>query len=517
MNFMKKYIIYLTAAVLMLPQFSCKKFLNVTPLDKLTGVTFWQSQSDVEAYVSDLYAQLRNKFTSTEFWPAVGELRSGFILPASINNANSGGEINVRKVYNAFAINNLQKSAGGVLDASQVWKSINYASITQWSDFYAVIQGANITYDRVNKGVPGLDSQTKSRYLAEAVFLRCFTYFIMVRLYGDVPYYTNAYEQAPLPRTNMVTVLNSCIAELKANKANLYLVYPDPTFLGIRATRGAADALIMNMDMWNAGFDQANQSKYWQDAAALGQEIISSNVYQLLPIENFGEVMHGRSAEGIFEFGQSVNYEGMPNFRSFFGEIMLKYPNKGYGTDNNSSHAYFLASYLQRLYPAGVPDKRLNLWFDNNMYNQDGNFQLLKFQGDIIAGQSGVNAIPEWGFIVFRYGEIILLRAEALADQGDDAGAAAMLNLIRERAGAPDYAGPGAQDLKDAIFNEQCKELMGEGHLYFDMVRTGRIMNGNWAANPLSQDQFNRGAWTWPIDASALVNNPYMTLNSYWQ
>ena len=57
---------------------------------------------------------------------------------------------------------------------------------------------------------------------------------------------------------------------------------------------------------------------------------------------------------------------------------------------------------------------------------------------------------------------------------------------------------------------------MGEGSHYFDLVRTKRILSRAYTDNPLTADKFGRGGWTWPIDASALSNNPYMTLNSYW-
>ena len=454
--------------------------------------------------------------------PAVGELRSGYILPATAANNNSGGEKNIRSVYSQFAVNNLKQSPGAVLDPTAVWNtqtfngaSVSYANITKWFEFYTIIQSANIMYDRVNKGVPGVTGTDKKRYMAEAVFLRCFTYFFMVRLYGDVTYYTQPYQQDPLPRTNFVTVLNKCIAELGAVKNDLPLAYSDPALLAIRATRGAADDLLMNMNMWNAGFDKANQATYYQNTADLGAEIIASNTYQLLPLANFDQVMRGRSAEGIFEFAQSTNYETAPYWRAFFGEMMLRYPNKGAATDNNSSHAYFKAAYLQRLYPSGVPDDRLTQWFDNTWLSENGNFQLLKYKGIVPSGTTP-QTIPEWGFIMFRYAEAILLRAEALAGLGNDGEAANMLNMVRARANAPAYAGPGGTDLQDAIFNERCKELMGEGHLYFDLIRTGRILDPKWTANPLTQDQFDRGGWTWPIDASALYNNPYMSLNLYW-
>jgi hypothetical protein len=98
--------------------------------------------------------------------------------------------------------------------------------------------------------------------------------------------------------------------------------------------------------------------------------------------------------------------------------MMLRYPNKNAGTDNSSSHAYFRADYLLRLYPAGIADKRKDLWFDNSMLSQDGNFQLLKFKGNLASNQSS----PEWGLIIFRFAEAILLRAEALAELGGQDG-----------------------------------------------------------------------------------------------
>ena len=94
-----------------------------------------------------------------------------------------------------------------------------------------------------------------------------------------------------------------------------------------------------------------------------------------------------------------------------------------------------------------------------------------------------------------------------------------MLNQIRIRAGASSYPSGNTIDangLKDAIFWERAKELMGEGTHYFDLVRTRRVLDRKYTDNPLTPDKFNRGAWAWPINSSALVNNKFMELNNYW-
>lgn len=519
---MKKYIALLALVVIV--QSGCKKFLQVESLHKISGNIYWKSKADVDAFTLDLYARFRNKLTSTSFLPAVGDLRSGFVRSTIQVNSNSANEKARRAVYDAFAVNNLKS----VLNGGNIWNqdirsgnnllftSMNFRSITLWLEFYQVIQGANIVIDQVDKGVPGLTDADEKQFKGEAAFIRCLAYFMMVRIYGDVVYYTEPYTKQTGARENMVLVINKCIADLKSYKDGLPVAYPDPSFRAIRATKGAALDLLMNLNMWNAGFDKANAQKYYRETADYGKELIDLNTYQLLPLENFKEVMKGRSMEGIFEFNQSTNYEVQPNPIAFFGEMVLKFPNKAAGSDNSSSHAFIKPSYLTKLYVAGA-DKRKDLWFDPlTMLSGNGNFELLKFKGDLTSGSNGLYGVPEWGLIIFRYAEAILLRAEALAELGEETEARVMLSLVRARAGAQ-HLGESGTALKDAIFMERGKELMGEGHLYFDLIRTGRILSSEWTDNPLTQDQFDRGGWTWPIDASAVISNPSLTLNSYWQ
>jgi hypothetical protein len=115
-----------------------------------------------------------------------------------------------------------------------------------------------------------------------------------------------------------------------------------------------------------------------------------------------------------------------------------------------------------------------------------------------------------------RYSDAILLRAEALANlDPNDPIAIECLNEVRRRAVATPFT-EGSGNLRDAIFLERSKELMGEGSRYFDLVRTKRVLSKEWTDNPLTSDKFNRGGWTWPIHPNALFNNPKMSLNTYW-
>src|SRR3546814_13542816 len=102
----------------------------------------------------------------------------------------------------------------------------------------------------------------------------------MVRLYGDVVYYTDAYHSEPLPREDMVSVINKSIADMKAHKDDLPWTYADPALRGVRASRGGAVALLMNMNMWNAGFDETNQTAYYTETAKIGRASCRERVCQ---------------------------------------------------------------------------------------------------------------------------------------------------------------------------------------------------------------------------------------------
>ena len=534
---MKKFIICLFISV-SASQYGCKKFLSITPIDKLTGNNFYQSKDDVETNITDMYGQLFEKYTRTAFAAATGEFRSGEVIPAAQGGEGRAGSARIgghtRQTPDPRGSTDKQtipftdvndRLLLEVLNISRGWGGYRFDNLTIWNEYYRVIQAANLLVSKVAEGIPGLTDEDSKRYDAEARFIRSLCYFQMVRLYGDVVYYTDAYQKDPLPRENMVSVINQCIADLKDYRNNLPLVFTDPSLKGVRATRGAAIGLLMNMYMWNAGFDIPNRNKYYEETASLGDEIMKSNAFRLLPLSEWATVVKGRSDESLFELFRTLNYNTnldnpyeQANWFSPFGDAFIHFPYKQPEYTHRYSYSVFTSAYMTKLYP-DAGDQRLITWFVAPFDQNAETFQLRKFALNTFADANNPNLDlnPDNTYMIMRYADAILLRAEALANLGKDSEAITVLNVIRARALAPLYpAGSGDTNLKDAIFLERSKELMGEGSRYFDLVRTRRILSKDWTDNPLSADKFNRGGWTWPIDASALTNNPYMTLNSYW-
>jgi hypothetical protein len=531
--------------VIIASQFSCKKFLSITPIDKLTGNNYYQSATDIESNITDMYGQLFDKYVQTNTAGGTGEFRSGEVIPAANGQGtrltrpdaalvgghnkrinNSGISSGFQPIVGSGVINDrLLLSAVSTFDpATGVFNVYQFSNLTRWAEYYKVVQSANILVSKLNDGIPALSGDQTKRYLAEAKFIRNYCFFTMVRLYGDIVYYTTAYQKDPLPRENMVSVINKCIADLKSSKNDLPFAVTDPALRGVRASRGAIIGLLMNMDMWNAGFDPANKTAYYQDTESLGIELINSQAFHLLPLSDWATVSKGRSEESLFELFSTVNYNASSNpfaqvFKlAQFGETFIHYPYRLPEYDNRTSPCVFTAAYMKKLYP-DLQDSRLSIWFSDPFNQNTETFQMQKFAGNVFIDSSNPldNSIPDATFLIMRYADAILLCAEAQAELGKDAAATANLNLVRIRAIATTYPGPFDTNLKDAIFYERAKELMGEGSHYFDLVRTKRIMSSKYTDNPLTSDKFARGAWTWPIDESALINNPYMTLNSYWR
>lgn len=499
---MKRIFIFLLATALLPGLNGCKDFLNVTPVTSLSGNTYWQTEQDVEQFARGLYNQLRDKVAVGSYFITVGDLRNS----AWVQN------VSFRDYIGYLARNQIDL----LLASGSYDDYFHFTEISRWQTFYKVIQGANIMLDKIND-VPDTEFSVADRkkYKAEAVFIRNICYFFMVRMYGDVPYYTKAFHTGPLERMPMVEVLKNCVKDLSAVTEDLPWTYKDPAKRAVRAMRGSALILLMHMNMWLAGFDEDNRVTYWNATDSLGKHLVFDNngAYELLPLSEYEKIFNGRSKEGLFEIPQNLNY-GESFGYSTFSDLVLHYPNKNIAISN--SYMYPIRDFLDKVYPPGEPDLRKTYWFNaDEMYATNGDFQFLKYVN--VFAREGEDVNPDDNMMIFRFSDAYLLRAEALNNLGLDADARKMLNVVRERAGAtPANAQIKGQKLSDMIYWERCREFLGEHMYFYTLVRTKKIVNPDYCFRPMTVSAYKDGAWTWPLDRSVLENNPKMKLNEYW-
>lgn len=116
-------------------------------------------------------------------------------------------------------------------------------------------------------------------------------------------------------------------------------------------------------------------------------------------------------------------------------------------------------------------------------------------------------------FVVYRYADVLLKKAEALNEMGQPGQAAAPLNIVRKRAGLPEVSGLSQEVMREKIIHERRMELAFEGHRWFDMIR---VNNGEYAIRflqSIGKNSVNKNRLLFPIPQTEMDANILMTQN----
>ncbi len=357
-----------------------------------------------------------------------------------------------------------------------------------WRKGFSGIFRANILLQKL-PDIP-MDEAEKRRFTAETKFLRAYFYFDLVRLFKNIPLFTD-----PVSADEMYNVLQVPPAEIYAfieqdlNEAIADLPPTVPVATeGGRATAGTARALLGKVYLQQEKFGPAAQ-QFAEVNGTPGQT--SQYGYRLL--DNFGalfDVDNKFNSESILEISftnTSVGDWGCVACTE--GNVMnimvgpRNYNPTGQGAPDYVSGWSFLP-ITPELFEAIHYDPR-NPYTVANLDSLESNgiatyekghmntgYFLEKFAGRESFRWTGAGS-PELNFpqnmYEIRLADTYLLEAEALIQGGGDANrAAALLNAVRARVGL----GATAATL-DNIKRERRLELVGEGHRWFDLVRWG--------------------------------------------
>jgi starch-binding outer membrane protein, SusD/RagB family len=339
-----------------------------------------------------------------------------------------------------------------------------------WQGSYLGISRANVVLDKVP--AINMDTAVKSRILGEARFLRGLFYFNLVRLFGDVPLVTvpvspNLTPEEIYPfRKPVAEVYSQIIEDLTIAAETLPAKYLNPNDKG-RATRGAAWGILSKVYLTN---------KEWDNAAANALKVIESNEYGLWAdyTSNFKEA-NKNGKESVFEvqfYRKSTSetsqmvISGLPSIPGLFTagvEIMLPTEDllSSFDTNDYRLEATFFDSYSVYIF-----EPHIWKYWDQDAYKPSA------------TSASGAD------FMVMRYSEVLLIYAEALNESNGAPTAEAYnaINLVRERArngdplALPDLTGLSQDDFRKAVFLERRHEFVNEGQRWYDLVRTGTLI-----------------------------------------
>jgi hypothetical protein len=372
-----------------------------------------------------------------------------------------------------------------------------------WVHSFTGVVRANTVINNVDAGT--IDATLKSRLKGEALFLRAYFYFNLVKTFGGVP----LLEQSALP-TGDTNVKRSSIAEtyafiekdLKAAAALL----PEKgayasTDLG-RATKGAANGYLARAIMYQLGTDNTNNHT-WQEVYDLTSTIITSAQYSLLA--NYAAIHQDigeNSSESLFEiqFGSSNDTYGPISVGTTNNVFQNNRKTFGYGFNNPTQN-------LVNEFETNDPRLEVTIIKNNdvvlgvrNVVDLSENATGYLSRKVAILPPAAVQSSPQ-NIRKMRYADILLMKAEAAAQLNKPTEAVALVNQVRQRARQstrppgttvgtttyaaantpagtlPDLTGLSGSALLNAIWHERRVEFAEESLRFWDLVRTGRYFS----------------------------------------
>jgi len=493
---MKKYtqIFLLTGLLFSIVFVSCSDdFVETKPQYSIDSENYFNSKSDYDQALVAAYDILQSTYANV----LLGEIAS--------DNTLCGGE-----------------SPTDVIGWQQIDDMIHTSTNSNlkniWDWMFAGVQRTNYILEFKDK----TDFEGKAQLLAETRFLRAYYQFELVKWFGGIPMKGDARfklgDEKIIPRSTVAEVYASIEADLTFAIANLSPL-TSTTQKG-RITKGAAQALLGKAYLY--------QNKFAQAATTL-EGLITTSPYSLVSDYNSIFEMEGENGpESVFEIQYTdVEGAGFGCLQCSEGNVAVGFSGiRGYEGPLFSPGFSFNVPTQESADAFEVGDRRKDVaildiaaWAAGNsgVKYSKGNEDTGFFNRKYLPRKRSANAAGDLNltnpnnYRAIRYADVLLMAAEAYNRGGiDDGKARGYLNQVRRRAFGDtnhDISASGAA-LTDFILAERRLELFGEGHRFFDLVRTGKAVgkipgfekdknelfpipieeiqfaNGNWKQNP---------------------------------
>ena len=248
---MKRILSIILTGALLLQLSSCKKELDILPVDQFSDASVWNDVALIQTFVNNIYSGVPHGF---------GCIMMASMADESMYNADFGSS-NVTKSL-------INPSDFAIFDAN-FWAS-NLKQLN-WTTAYKYVRATNVFFDKID-GSP-VDAPTKKSLKGEVHFLRAYIYNNLVSVYGGVPIITKAYGLADsfaVPRNTYAENIKFITDELDLAAADLPVKQNDKG----RPTKGAALALKSRVLLAAAG-DFANSNGSWAGGYA-NKELIGN-------------------------------------------------------------------------------------------------------------------------------------------------------------------------------------------------------------------------------------------------
>ena len=473
--------------VLSLGFIGCEDYVDYEASENYTIVSddYFKTSADYEAALVGTYDVLQWNIYSV----MIGDIAS--------DNSFCGGE-------SATDVIGMQK----IDDMIHVPNNDQLTSTWKW--LYEGINRANYMIENKDK----LDFSRKAELYGEVHFLRAYYYFELVKIFGDVPLFTDSRLTASDSNTLTRAPKTSVYAQIEKDLNDAIAVLPAEKSTDGRATAFTSHALLGKVYLYQDKFTEAADIL----EPLIGLYTLPSSLQSVF--YNSGQ----NGPESVFEVQHSKNsnwYDwGFPQGSEGSFAIIHHGP-RGYNGSVYASGWSFNVP-TQDLYDSydvtdtrrGVAILDIEAWAESTGaeyskgYEHTGYFNHKYIPR---AGLSGAQQELNYGinFRAIRYADVLLMAAEAnnRKSSANDTKAQNYLNQVRARAfaGGSNASSSIGPVLTKEIWDERRLELAMEGHRFFDLVRTGEaaatiagFVTGKHEVFPIPQTE---------IDISGLTQN----------
>ncbi|MBR0223398.1 MAG: RagB/SusD family nutrient uptake outer membrane protein [Bacteroidales bacterium] len=488
---MKRYMQHLAmAAVLLLGLTACEGFLDTTPTSSVVDKNAMVTLADAGIACNGLYTPLKYYTLYGTYIPYMGDLRADNLYPRSADGTGA--------VIYTWQYESTQSSYFGTL----------------WDNYYNVIMRCNTFIENIDacEASSSSDIAKKQDYTGQAYAVRALCYFDLARLYGQTYTYDNGAslgavlitetvgpKEARLPRSTVAETYNQVLSDLAKAKELL-----------------SRNTNLGHFNYWAARLLEARVYLYMgrnSEALAAATDVISNSPYRMVSGDGYANYW-GREGdlESVLELLVSVqgDIDSDGGFYTIYHNLWFD--------DANAGASLIPTLKWRNLFkdtPNDVRGQMIQYDDPATGAKKTGEYWLRKFIGNKDQGYTFRRNNPR----VMRITEAYLIAAEAALAGGNTADASRYLNAVRKRA---DVTASDVTATKELIQIERQKEFIGEGHRFFDVMRTGGQFTSDLAADP--HDFRGGAAYThtlkpgdtkavMPISSDARVSYPELQQN----
>lgn len=514
---MNKLTTYISALVLCSSFAQCSDFLDTSSPENAGDEFVTSSTSETFKILSWCYANYRqNCIMGAYRWnDPLGSDSEIYPESGSLNNANA------RLLPELLAVNAGGSGFNGL-----------YTTIARVSKVAELIAGKSAFQEAVATG----KVNDWTQLYGEALTMKAFCYFELVKHYGDIPYGYENKNVEDYSLTSRFVVYDNLIKILKEAEP---LMYPlgEGGITAERLSKGFADALLGEVALYSGGYQTIRTDmpglygdihfmtkgkeeqgcvyarrndyldyykiaeQYFQ--AALANKgtatlvTVDDRGYANNPFQRHFQYAHDLeiSPESIFEVG---NIQGGQRGQTTTSEYPYSFGRPSSGGNSQAAPCKsfgalrIIPSFYYGEFEAG--DMRRDVSVAVTGSKGDGNEALLSFTpGSKLDGGLAINKWDEnrmnppyttssrssgMNWPVLRLADLMLMQAEVKAELGKEDEATRLLNQIRQRAfGDSEHAiSASGEALKEAILQERKLELLGEGTRRWDLIRSGKFV-----------------------------------------